>query len=164
MFNESTPRPLLGLGATARPSYCPALNTSVDPCEMKYSVDIPIVGRTEVGVPVSQMVDDAIASAVKRLPAYLPTVMAQMQPYIAALEEDVVKTIEYEADYLADELLQTKVDPRVTTVVADVTAQAQALKNEILVTLAAIGASMLIGVGVSAWWLNREAQLRRSGR
>lgn len=153
----------MGLGAT-RPSYCAPVDTSTDPCEMRYSVDIPVVGRTDMGVPVDRIVADAMESAVRRLPSYLPVIYSQLQPYIAAIEDDVVRTVEYEADYLADQMLQTKIDPRVTALVDEVTADANALKDEILTTLMAIGAALIIATGVGAWWVNREAEIRRSGR
>ncbi len=162
MSTECTPRQLFGLGAATRPSWCPPINESVDPCEMRYSVDIPIIGRTDVGVPINRMVNDAMQSATQQLPAYLPIFMQQVQPYIdstvAAIEADAVKTIEYEVNYLTRELMTKQVDPRVTALVDEVTAEANALKDEVLKTLMILGATILLGVGVSAWWINRERE------
>jgi len=163
---ESIPRPIAGLGAVAtavRPSWCPPAEVPRDPCEIAYPVDIPLIGRETVGVPVYRMVYDAMQAGTKFLPEYLPEVWQQLQPYIAEVQDDVVRTIEYEADYLADELLDKKVMPRLNAVTDELVGTATGWRDEILMTLMAVGAASIIAVGVSAWWINKSEQQRDKG-
>jgi hypothetical protein len=135
-----------------------------DPCEVRYEVDIPLIGVTEVGLPIERATHDAIQSAVARLPQYLPQVYDQATPYIddilAKAMDRAVRTAEYEADYLADKMMEEKVMPRVETLKENLVANVGNFVEEILVTVVAVGAASIIAVGVGAWWVNRREEIR----
>lgn len=140
----------------ARPSHCPPVNSSPDACEMQYSVDIPLIGRDTVGVPIYQMVDDALKSATQQLPQYLPTFYQQLKPYVAAIEDDLVRTMEYELPFLADDLMADQVDPRIDGLLEDVTGKVEVLKDEVLATVLATGAALVVAFGVGIWYLKQR--------
>jgi hypothetical protein len=136
-----------------------------DVCEIKYPVDIPLIGVEEVGVPVYRLVHDAMQAGMRFLPQYLPQAWNEVQPYINELKADVIADVEYEADYLADKLLDTHVMPRVENLKEETFASVRHWRDEILLTLMAVGAASVVAVGVGAWWVNqRELQRDRGGR
>ena len=159
---ESIPRPLSALGAT-RPSWCPPAEVPIDPCEIRYPVDIPIIGRRSVGVPVYRLVHDAMQAGTRFLPEYLPQVWNELQPYLGELTDRVVRTVEYEADYLADELLDNKVMPRLEIVKEDLYGYVRAWRDEILITILAAAAASVVAIGVGAWWVNKREEIRDAG-
>jgi hypothetical protein len=154
MFQDSTPA-LLGLGATARPAYCPSTNSTPDPCEFRYSVDIPLIGREEVGVPIFRMVDDAMKAGTQTLPVYLPTFYQELQPYIAMARDSIYKDVQALAPDLLDDLLKKQVMPKVDALKDNVLAEADVMKQDLLVTVLATAGMLMIAVGVSAWWIKR---------
>lgn len=156
---ELTPRPVGALGET-RPSWCPPASVPRDPCEIRYPVDIPLIGVEEVGIPVYRVVNDAMQAADRFLPDYLPSYYAHLQPYIAAEVDNLVRTAEYEADFLADKLLKEKVDPRVEAAKQNLYANLDSVVTEILATVVITGAASLIAIGVGAWWVNRREEIR----
>lgn len=160
-MNETTPR-AIGLGA-ARPGWCPPAEVPRDPCEIKYPVDIPIIGVEQVGVPVYRIVYDAMQAGTKFLPEYLPQVWQQLQPYIGQLTDHAVRTIESEADYLAEKLLDEQVMPRVDVLHEELIDDANELRDELLVTILAVGAASILCIGLAAWWINERERQRDAG-
>ena len=158
-MNETAPRPISGLGAT-RPSWCPPASVPRDVCEIKYPMDLPIIGVTEVGLPIYRVTYDAMKAATQRLPEFLPEIYDAVNPYVERLQGEiidrVVRTAEYEADYLSDKLLRDKVDPRVAAMTDDIERRAQKITNEALLTGLALTGAVLLGGGVAIWWLKQK--------
>jgi len=147
---------LSGLGA--RPGWCPtstynAEHPPQDPCEIRYSVDLPIVGRTDMALPIDQMTNDAIIGAVKVLPATLdsalPTIYSKAQPYINNLLADAQST----AEDALQHALNTIILPQIEKQKEEVLAQAETLRDEALKTVLAVGVMIVVAVGAAAWWI-----------
>jgi hypothetical protein len=154
-MRETAPRPIMGLGAV-RPSWCPPATVPQDVCEIKYSVDIPYVGREEVGLPIYRVTYDALQAVSKFLPERLPEWYAAALPYIENLRRDTVEelteVLEREVDYLSSELMAREVDPRI----ADIEDKVRGITNELVVTTAALSGAVMIVVALSAWWIRRK--------
>jgi hypothetical protein len=154
-MRETTPRPISALGAT-RPDWCPPERVPRDVCEIKYPMDLPIIGVTEVGLPVYRVTYDMMEAATQRLPEFLPQIYQDLQPYIADLTDDVVRTVEYEADFLADKMMREQVEPVIEEFTDELEVRANKLVNELLVTTAALSGAVIIAVGVAAWWVRSK--------
>jgi len=154
-MRETLARPLTGLGAT-RPTWCPPAEVPQDVCEIKYSVDLPLIGREQVGLPVYRVTYDALQAVTQFLPERLPEWYEAAKPYIDNIRRetiaDATKVIEQEADYLASELMEREVDPRL----ADVETRVNGIAKEIMVATAALSGAVMITVGVAAWWIRRK--------
>jgi hypothetical protein len=79
-----------------------------------------------------------------------------LQPYIADLTDDVVRTVEYEADFLADKMMREQVEPVIEEFTDELEVRANKLVNELLVTTAALSGAVIIAVGVAAWWVRSK--------
>ena len=157
---ESSPR-ALALGAV-RPAHCPSETSPPDPCAVRYKINLPVWGEDYVTVPIYRMVDDALLSATQRLPVYLPQLWQQMQPYLAELQADVVRTIEYEVPFLTRAALDEAM-PRVEELRRQVTGDAESLRDELLIGILAAGAASIVAIGVAAWWINQREVMRDQG-
>jgi hypothetical protein len=139
-----------------------------DPCEIKYQVDIPLIGVEEVGIPVNRITYDAMQAATDRLPQFMPEIYSTIEPYadrlLGRVTEDVIETVEFEAPYLADKLLEEKIMPRAEILKENLIANVENVVEEILVTLLAVGGATIVAVGVGAWWVNRKEEMRDKGR
>jgi len=153
--HESWPMAVTGLGA-ARPLWCPPIDTSVDPCELRYSVDIPIYGRAEVGVPINHIVYDAMASATSRLPDFLPGIYSQLMPYVNRMRDSLIADAESVLPDILDDLLERQVMPKANKLKDNIVAEAEQLRNEVLISLGAMTAAILVGLGVTAWWIKQR--------
>jgi len=158
-MRELFAQPLMGLGATAqatRPSWCPPAQVPRDVCEVQYPVDIPIIGVENVGLPIYRVTYDALQAVSRFLPERLPEWYAAAQPYIDNIRRDTIdeatKVIERETDYLASQLMEREVDPRL----ADAEGRIRDIAKELLVTTAALSGAVMIVVGISAWWIRRK--------
>jgi len=127
-----------------------------DVCEIKYSVDLPLLGREQVGLPVYRVTYDALQAVSDFLPERLPEWMATAQPYIDNIRRETIaeatKVIEQEADYLASELMTREVDPRL----AEVETKVRDISKEIMIATAALSGAVMITVGLAAWWIRRK--------
>ena len=148
---------LQGLGAT-RPSWCPArtFNSGVqDPCEIEYSVDLPIVGRTTMAIPVDQMTNDAILTAERQLPQLLdrnlPMVYAKLQPFLDQTIASAMADLQYSLTETLQKALDKQVLPAVRTQEEEVIAEAEVVVEKAILGLAALGA-----LGVGAWLYFRK--------
>jgi hypothetical protein len=125
-------------------------------CEIQYSVDIPYIGREDIGLPIYRVTYDALQAVSKFLPERMPEWVATAQPYIDNLRretmEEVTQVVEREVDYLASELMSREVDPRL----ADAEVKLKSLGNEIMITSAALSGAVIVAVGVAAWWIRRK--------
>jgi hypothetical protein len=125
-------------------------------CEIQYPVDIPIIGREDVGLPIYRVTYDALQAVSKFLPERLPEWYATALPYIENLKrdamDDVTQVVEREVDYLASELMSREVDPRL----ADAEVKLKSLGNELMITSAALSGAVILAVGVAAWWVRSK--------
>lgn len=147
-----------GLGATpGRPSWCPATtldaeNPPKDPCEIAYSLEVPIVGRTTMRLPISQMTNDAIITAEQQLPGLLdrqlPMVWQKLAPYIFDVKSSIIGDLEYwlpeQAQALMDDVVLPEWEAQKDSLVADM---------KLAVEKALLGAALLGGAGLGVWWL-----------
>jgi hypothetical protein len=144
------------MATAARPSYCPAVNATVDPCEMQYSVDIPVLGRDTVGIPITRIVGDALTSATAQLPSYLPAFYQELMPYVNQMRDSIWGDVQALAPDLVQQVLDEQVIPQVNKLEDDVVGKAQALGDELMAVVLAAGAATLIAVGVGVWYLKQS--------
>lgn len=138
--------PKTALGAV-RPTWCPgtSLQSGVrDPCEVQYSFDLPLVGKTTFGLPVPQMTNDALLTIQKQLPqlldASLPVIYQKAQPYIDDLTDFVIPGV-------VSDLLKKQVVPMVDNQKEEIVAQANVLMQKML-----LGVAVITAAGLGAFW------------
>lgn len=143
------------LGAV-RPSGCPPASLPSgqrDPCEIEYSFDLPLVGKTSFGLPIPAMTNDALMSVQRQLPQILdqslPVVYQKLQPYIASLMADV----EFEVPRIADQVLNAQILPLVQREKEIALAEVEVLTQKALLGL---GVLTVIALG-GGWWLVKKS-------
>jgi hypothetical protein len=114
-------------------------------------MDMPILGKEEVGVPVDQMVQEAMASTVFHLPEYLSTVYAQLQPYIEKEKKKAFQDVERFANQQMEKLVRPEIESQKAAVMADI----DRTTNKVLFTAGLIGLTVVGGVTLSAWYYKR---------
>lgn len=157
---------LSGLGDTssvARASWCPPTSLKPgqrDPCETRYTFDLPLVGKTEFGLPVSAMTNDALLTVQQQLPQILdeslPTVYQRLAPYIADVKASTFADLEYFVPELLDDLMKKQIIPELERQKENVIAEAEVLRDEALIAALAMTGIVAISVGVAAWWLRKR--------
>lgn len=111
-----------------------------------YKVDMPFPwGKdTEVVVPVQQMVDDTWAA---------------LAPHIDELEAKLIQDSEDEMSIYgpvaAKKIIDTVVMPAVNNELEQAVAEFDILKEDAVKALVAVGATIVIAIGVSAWWVKK---------
>jgi len=126
-----------------------------DPCEAKYTVDMPIIGEETVGVPISLMTEDALTSLEKQLPAHLPNVYAQLNPYLERAKREAFNDTEKFIDRTVSKVLERQIRPEVEAQKAVAFAEVEGIVNRALVTTALIGFAVVGGVAATVWWSKR---------
>lgn len=138
--------PTVALGAV-RPSWCPGTSLAAgqrDPCEVEYAFDLPLVGKTSFGLPIPAMTNDAINTAMSRLPQLLPVVYQQLQPYIDDLTDFVIPGV-------VSDLMKKQVVPMVDNQKEEIVAEANVLLQKAL-----LGFAVVTAAGLGAYWYIRK--------
>lgn len=119
-----------------------------DPCAVKYEVDLPILGKEIVEVPVEQLSRDFMNSVTRQLPSHLPQIFTDLQPHINQVKVGLID----DAEELIQETLEHKLRPEIeaqkVALIADINREA----NKALVTLGIIAITIVGAVGFSAWY------------
>ena len=143
---RTTPKVAVGLDAV-RPAWCPGVSLKEgvrDPCEIKYSFDLPLVGQTTFGLPIPQMTNDALTAVQKQLPGILdqslPVIYQKAQPYI----EDIT---DYVIPNAVNKILTKQVAPMVDNQKEEVIAHANLLVQKVL-----LGVGVITAAGLGAYW------------
>ncbi len=152
----------VGIGATpGRPTWCPATtldaeNPPKDPCEIAYSIEAPLIGRTTMRLPISQITNDAILTAEQQLPALidrqLPMVWDKLQPYIFQVKGSVLSDLEYWLPEQLESLLDDVVLPEWERQKEILVAETEVMMKKMLV---GVGFMAAAGVGI-LWWMRRS--------
>lgn len=155
-----------GLGDTSevqRASWCPQTSLKPgqrDPCETRYTFDLPLVGKTEFGLPVSAMTNDALLTVQSQLPGILdeslPLIYQKLGPYIADVKASAFADLEYFVPELLDDLMKKQVIPELERQKENVIAEAEVLRDEALLTALAMTGILAISVGMGVWWLKNR--------
>jgi len=138
--------PTVALGAV-RPTWCPGTSLQAgqrDPCEVEYAFDLPLVGKTSFGLPIPAMTNDAINTAMSRLPQLLPIVYQQLQPYIDDLTDFVIPGV-------VSDLMKKQVVPMVDNQKEEIVAEANVLIQKTL-----LGVAVITAAGLGAYWYIRK--------
>jgi hypothetical protein len=112
----------------------------------KYKVDAPWPwgDNTEIALPVDALVSDAWTAAL---------------PKINALESQLIDDMENEATLFAPKLVKQVMDETVMPEIRDelevMMAGLDLLEKDAMKAILAVGASVIIAVGVGAWWLKK---------
>lgn len=128
-----------------------------------YDVRLPVVGKTTLEIPVSEMVNDAMESATHWLPEYLPSYYESALPYINDQKAAIMRDIEQWAPELLDELLDQQVMPEVKELTDIAVAHAENLRDTAVLSLLAMTGTIVIAIGTSAWWINYREKMRDRG-
>jgi hypothetical protein len=129
-----------------------------------YDVRLPVVGKTTLEIPVSEIVNDAMESATHWLPNYLPQYYESALPYINAQKAAVMRDIEQWAPDLLDQLLETEVLPEANELLDVLVAHAENLRDTAVLALLAMTGTVVIAIGTSAWWINYREKMRDRGK
>ncbi len=157
---------LSGLGETSsvqRAAWCPQTSLKPgqrDPCETRYSFDLPLVGKTEFGLPISAMTNDALLTAQQQLPGILdeslPVIYQKLQPYIADAKASAFADLEFWLPEMLDDLMKKQIVPELERQKENVIAEAEVLRDEALVAALAMTGILAISVGIGIWWLKNR--------
>lgn len=111
-----------------------------------YKIDAPFPwGKdTEIVVPVQAMVDDSWAA---------------LSPHIDELEAKLIQDGEDEMSVYGPvavkNIMDTIVLPRMNTELEQAVAEFDVVKEDALKTLVAVGATLVVAIGVAAWWIKK---------
>lgn len=125
-----------------------------------YEVKLPVVGRTTLEIPVSEMVNDAMESATYWLPDYLPTYYQQLLPYINDQKAALMRDVERWGPEMVDLLLEKEILPEADRLTDIAIAHAENLRDELIIALLGMTGVMVIAVGTAAWWINYREKMR----
>ena len=147
--------PMEGLGAT-RPTWCPpTVAGRPDPCEIRYSVDLPIIGREIVGVPLNQVISDAMTQFSQRLPSLLQEAYLRARPLIDEQKAEAIADLQVAARDFVDKTMKEKIRPELERQKTDAFARAEVLKDDATVKAAVIAGVLVVAMAAAAWWLKR---------
>jgi hypothetical protein len=121
-----------------------------------YEVKLPVVGKTTLEVPVSQMTDDALRAATESFPRYLPTYYQQMLPYINEQKVAIMNDIEQWTPGLLDMLIEQQVQPAVDNVIDTALAKVENIRDSAALALLGMTGAIIIAVGTAAWWIDHR--------
>lgn len=127
-----------------------------DPCEAQYQVDLPIIGEETVGVPISLITQDALTSVNKMLPTYLPSMYAQLNPYLERAKDQAFTDAEQFIDRTTQKVLDRQIRPEVEAQKAVAFAEVDRVVNKALVSTALIGIMVVGGVAATVWWSKKR--------
>lgn len=112
----------------------------------KYKVDAPWPwgDDTEIALPVAEIINDAWTA---------------LRPRLDELENKLVEDMENELSLYGPRLVKNVMDtvvlPRLRNEMEVAFAELDIVKTDVTKTLVAVGASLVIAVGVGAWWLKK---------
>jgi hypothetical protein len=152
-----------GLGETSevpRAAWCPTTSLKPgqrDPCEVRYSFDLPLVGKTEFGLPIPAMTNDALLTVQKQLPQVLdeslPVVYQKLAPYLADLKAGTFADLEYFVPELLDDVMKKQILPELERQKDNIIAETEMIRDEALKTALALTGMVVVAMGVGFWWL-----------
>lgn len=144
---------LEGLGQVRCPLPPQAANVPKDPCERRYEFDIPIWGRTDIGVPLTQMTDDAFLQARGYVPMLVFDATKAAEPFVDEKIADAMAEISMNVPRWTEQALKS---PEIQRQKELMLAQAEALRDEALKVAVALTGIVVMAVGFTAWWIKRR--------
>lgn len=110
-------------------------------------MDLPVVGEVDIGLPVSQITNDAINTVRQQL----PQLYADVLPYIQQVKADVIADAEYIVPEFVKQVLDEVVEPELDTRMATLKAEASMWGQTLLLGLGLISAG-----SITAWYFLRK--------
>lgn len=123
-----------------------------DPCERKYEFDIPIWGRSDIGVPMVQMMSEAFMTAERMAPTFVERMKPIIYPLVDQKIADAMAEVEMSIPAWTREAIQAA-QPEIDRQKELVAAQAELLRDEALKVAAALTGIVVLSVGLAAWWI-----------
>jgi hypothetical protein len=102
---------------------CPpeaARKPSRDPCSVKYLVDLPLLGEEEVEIPLEQLTNDILNSAVRNLPKVLPQVYREATPYVEQIKRDIQEEVDELFQGVLDKTLRPEIEAQKAQLLSDI--------------------------------------------
>jgi hypothetical protein len=143
------------LGETSsvkRAAWCPVQSLRPgqrDPCEIRYSFDLPLVGETEFGLPIPAITNDAINTVKQQM----PELYRSMQPYIEDVKASAFADLEYFVPELVGDVIDAEIMPIVEREKENIQARAEMLVGDTLKVAFVMTATVVAAVGIAAWWV-----------
>jgi hypothetical protein len=112
----------------------------------KYKVDAPWPwgDNTEIALPIQELVSDAWAAAKPR-----------MDELEAKLIDDMENEMSLYGPRLVKDIMDNVVTPEMNKELEVAMAELDVMKTDVTRTLFAVGTSLVIAVGLGAWWLKK---------
>jgi hypothetical protein len=150
----------VGQGLGAVPSWCPPTTYSrtsppADPCEIRYEFDLPVVGRTDVGVPVNQLVNDAWLHVQSLLPEIVEQVSIEARPRFNELVTTLEGSIAHLLPDLMSEMIRTQIRPELEAQMIAAQARAGVVKEDVIRAAIGVTGTLAIAIGLAAWWMKQ---------
>lgn len=144
-----------GLGA---PSWCPPSSflrdhPSPDPCAITYKVDIPILGESDVKIPINQIINDIRLQLNQEMPGIIDNVWNQARPKIEQLVVDIQEELTRVAPDITNDLIRQTVMPLVYAEIEKLLAEVDVMVGNVTKVMLGVGGAIVLSVGIAAWWL-----------
>ncbi len=114
----------------------------------RYTLDLPVVGDTEVGVPVEKFTADILSEASSQFPGYVPKIVAALNPHIAQVKRYAIHDLQQFLDEYAV--------PEIEAQKANISAEIERLEGQASKWLVLYGLAIVAGVGATTWYLSRR--------